>query len=50
MKLTKDGIVVELENPVHVEAFKNSGFEEVKEQVKPAPKPEIKKPSRKKKD
>jgi hypothetical protein len=51
MKLTKNGVTMEIENPIHIDAFKTSGWAE--EQDIPAPKPEKKvvvKPTRKKKD
>lgn len=52
MKLEKNGNVIELDNPIHIDAFKTSGYVEVKEQDNPAPKPEkkeVKKPTTRKK-
>lgn len=50
MKLTKNGVVLEINNPIHIDAFKTSGW--VEEQEIPAPKPNkvVKKPTRNKKD
>ena len=49
MKLTKNGVVLEIDNPIHIDAFKSSGWAEEPET---APKPDkvVKKPTRKKKD
>lgn len=51
MKLEKNGNVIELDNPIHIDAFKTSGYTEVMEQATPAPKPEkeAKKPTTRKK-
>lgn len=50
MKLEKNGITLELDNPIQIEAFMTSGW--VEEQEIPAPKPDkvVKKPTRNKKD
>lgn len=50
MKLTKNGMILELDNPIQIEAFRSSGYTEVRE-PETAPKPEVKpKTTRKKKD
>lgn len=52
MKLEKNGNVIELDNPIHIDAFLTSGYKKVREQVIPAPKPdkkEVKKPTTRKK-
>lgn len=42
MKLEKDGVVITLDNPNHITAYKCCGWTEVTEEPKKAPKPKKK--------